>query len=187
MKKLTEKQKLYLVIFLIVGGGGFVFYNKVFKPLRNEIKSLSSEKKTKEDTLLKNKREAARLPFVEAEGKRLKIELSYAENVLPKELGVPYLLTTLTKLAEENKVYFPSFSPGSIEEKGDYAVYPISLSITGNFHNVMRFLCAIGNLPRLINTVDLSISAIGGGQTGEKEGPPDTVSVPLKLESYIYR
>lgn len=187
MKKLTEKQKLYLVVFLIVIGGGFVFYNYIFKPLNNEIKRLSEEKKSKEATLLQNQREAARLPFVEAEGKRLKIELSYAEEVLPKELDVPYLLTTLTQLSEENRVYSSSFSPGGIQEMGDYAVYSISLPLVGNFHNVIRFLCAIGNLPRLINITDLSVSASGGGQTEEKEGPVDTVSVPLRLEAYIYR
>ncbi|MEW6102877.1 MAG: type 4a pilus biogenesis protein PilO [bacterium] len=188
MKKLTEKQKLYLIIFLIIGGGGFVFYNNFFKPLNNEIKSLSSQKKDKETTLSANRKEAARLPFVEEESRRLKIELSYAEQVLPKDLDVPYLLTTLTRLSEEYKVYFPAFSPGTIEEKGDYAVYPINLSITGTFHNVIKFICAIGNLERLINTIDLSVGASGGGQTTEeKKGPVDTVSVPLKLESYIYR
>ncbi|MEW6679784.1 MAG: type 4a pilus biogenesis protein PilO [bacterium] len=185
MKKVTEKQKLYLILFLIVGGGGFIFYNNFFKLLNNEVKGLSSEKKTKEQTLLQNKKEATRLPFVEAEGKRLKIQLQYAEDVLPKDLDVPYLLTTLTQLSEEYRVYFPSFSPGEIQEKGDYAVYPINLPITGTFHNVIKFICAIGNLSRLINTVELSISA-SQGQTTE-EGPVDTVSVPLRLESYIYR
>ncbi len=187
MKKLTEKQKIFFIVFLIVGVGGYAFYNNLFKPLNNETKRLSSEKKTKTDTLSANRREAARLPYVEAEAQRLKIELRYAENTLPKDLDVPYLLTTLTKLSEENRVYFSSFSPGQIEEKGDYAVYSISLPIVGSFHNVIRFLCAIGNLPRLINTIDLSINASGGGQEGEKEGLADTVSVPLRLESYIYR
>lgn len=181
MKKLTEKQQLYVIVFLLVGGGGFLFYQYVFKPLMLEIKRLSADKASKEATLLQNQREAARLPFVEAESRRLNIELSYAEEVLPKDLDVPYLLTTLTKLSEQHNVYFSSFSPGSIEERGDYAIYPISLPIVGNFHNVVRFICAIGNLPRLINTIDLSINALG------KEGGADTVSVPLKLEAYIYR
>lgn len=182
MKRLTEKQKLGVLIFFLVGGGGFLFYHYFFKPMTGEIKRLSADKKSKEETLLQNQREAARLPFVEALGKRLSIELSYAEEVLPKDLDVPYLLTTLTHLAEENKVYFSSFSPGGIQERQDYAIYSISLPLVGNFHNVIRFLCAIGNLPRLINTIDLSVSALGGGG-----GSLDTVSVPLRLESYIYR
>lgn len=187
MKKLTETQKLYFVIALIVIGATAGFYYNFYKPVSLEIKRLKEDKKAKEQTLIQNKKEAARLPYVEAESKRLKVELSYAEEVLPKDINVPYLLVTLTQLSFDNNVYFSSYSPGGIEEKGDYAVYPISLPIVGTFHNVIRFICAIGNLPRLINTVDLSLSAAGRGVEQEEGKPVDTVSCPLRLEAYIYR
>ncbi|HAW50470.1 TPA: hypothetical protein DCX16_05945 [bacterium] len=185
MKRLTETQKLYFVISLIVIGATAGFYYNFYKPVSFEIKRLKEDKKIKEQTLINNKKEAARLPYVEAESKRLKVELFYAEEVLPKDINVPYLLVTLTQLSFDNKVYFSLYSPGGIEERGDYAVYSISLPIVGTFHNIVRFICAVGNLPRLINVVDLSLSAIGVRMAEEEF--LDTVSCPLRLEAYIYR
>jgi Tfp pilus assembly protein PilO len=183
MDRLTEEQRLYIGIGVVIVVLSFGFWKYVADPLSKEIKRLERDKAEKERKLEADRREAARLTVVKAEAKKLKLELKFAEKVLPKKKDIPYLLVTLTRLCEEHNMPFTAFNPGNLAKKGDYSVLPITLSgIRGTYHGLARLLAAIGNLPRLINPVDLAINRATGGEEREI-----TVSTNLKLESYIYQ
>ncbi len=193
--KLTEQQKLYAIIIVVIIGGGFCFYNYIVKPFRIEITRLKNDRNQKEQKLNEDSKIAARLPYVQAESKKLRKELEYSEKALPKEKDIPFLLSTLTEISEENGILFNSFSPKDVTSQGDYSTLPIALSgIKTTYHNLAVFLAAIGNLPRLISPVKIQLTGISTriekGALEEKEAKEEkeeTISVTLQLESYIYQ
>lgn len=190
MGKLTEEQKLYGVIILLIAVTGFCFWNYSVKPSRIEIERLRGERSQKEQKFNEDAKTAARLPYVKAESVRLKKELAYVERALPKEKDIPFLLSVLTQVAEDNKISFDSFISGDVVDRGDYSMLPITLGgIKTTYHNLAVFLTAIGNLDRLISPVNIRLSGISARAEEEaaKEGKEETVAVDLELESYLYR
>ncbi|MDI6751870.1 MAG: type 4a pilus biogenesis protein PilO [bacterium] len=190
--KLTEQQKLYVVIAAVIIGGGFCFYNYSVKPSRIEIARLKLDRNQKEQKFKEDSKTAARLPYVRAESAKLRKELEYSEKALPKEKDIPFLLSTLTEISEENGISFNSFSPNNVTSQGDYSTLPITLSgIKTTYHNLAVFLAAIGNLPRLISPTKIQLTGITTrmekGALEGKEEKEETISVTLQVESYIYQ
>jgi Tfp pilus assembly protein PilO len=194
MGKITEQQRLYIIIVAVIIGGGFCFWNYSVKPSRIEIERLRNDRNQKEQKLNEDSKIAARLPYVRAESVKLRKELAYTEKALPKEKDIPFLLSTLTKISEENGISFNSFSPGGVKNQGDYSSLPITLSgIKTTYHNFAVYLAAIGNLPRLISPVNIQLTGVTTRaekdtleEKEEKEEKEETVSVGLQLESYIF-
>ena len=197
MNKLTEQQKLYVVIAAIIIGSGWGFWNYIVKPFQIEIKNLKNQRTQKEQKFNEDTRIAARLPYVQAESVKLRKELEYSEKALPKEKDIPFLLSTLTKISEDNMISFNSFSPGGITSHGDYSTLPITLGgISTTYHNLAVYLSAIGNLDRLISPVNIQLAGVTTRfvqkkgaleEKEEKEEKEKTISVGLQLESYIYQ
>ena len=120
--------------------------------------------------------------------------LEYGERALPKEKDIPFLLSKLTRIAEENRISFDSFSAGAITSHGDYSTLPIVLTgIKTTYHNLAIFLSVIGNLDRLISPARIQLTSVttraekGALEEKEKEEEEETVAVGLELESYIYQ
>ncbi|MBU1262917.1 type 4a pilus biogenesis protein PilO [bacterium] len=194
MGKLTEQQKLYIIIAVAFIFSGVGFYKYSVTPDRIEIKRLEDDKRQKEQKFSEDSKIAARLPYVKAESVKLRKELEYSEKALPKEKDIPFLLSTLTKISEDNMISFNSFSLGGVTSQGDYSTLPITLGgIKTTYHNLAIFLSAIGNLPRLISPVNIQLTGVTTkfvqqeGGLEKKEEKEETVSVGLQLESYIYQ
>jgi type IV pilus assembly protein PilO len=59
------------------------------------------------------------------------------------------------------------FRPKPEEPKDFYSAVPVDIAVSGSFYNVANFFVAVGNLPRIVNINNVSISDIKdmGGRT----------------------
>jgi len=77
---------------------------------------------------------------------------------LPNQSEIPTLLTNLAGLAKDNGLEVQSFKPRPEVPKGFFAEVPADMVLRGTYHEVAMFASAVGDLPRIVNLNNLSLS-----------------------------
>jgi len=93
------------------------------------------------------------------------VEQSFGALVkqLPNRAEIDALLTDINQAGLGRGLTFELFKPASQEKMEDfYAELPISIRITGNYHDMGAFASDVAQLPRIVTLNDLVISADKG-------------------------
>ncbi len=153
---------LFAVLALIVG----VFVWCIFLPQKDELKQLQAENQRLQVRLQQEQRIADNLPKFRAEYEKMKKRLDEALTELPNKQEIPSLLTSIAAVARDNGLDVVRFQPGGEINRGFYAEVPVSLRLSGTFHQVALFSYAISKLPRIVNLHNLSLKP-GRGKGGQ--------------------
>lgn len=81
------------------------------------------------------------------------------EKQLPSKAEMDALLSDINQAGLGRGLQFELFRPGQTVIKDHYAELPISLRITGSYHDVGAFASDIANLPRIVTLSSLSLVA----------------------------
>ncbi len=146
---------LILILTMSLFGAGFyfAFYSKQL----NEEKNLLTQKDQASQLLKKNQKIANNLPKFQAEYENILAQLNDALNELPLEREIPTLLTSIADLAGEKGLDIIKFQPGKETLKGFYAEVPVSLKLSGSYHQAGVFFDAVSRLDRIVNIQGLSM------------------------------
>jgi type IV pilus assembly protein PilO len=146
---------LFLLILLLGAGYWFVW--------QHQIQELDSSKKKEVElrtTFLDKKKKAINL---DAYRKQLAdIEQSFGALLkqLPNKSEMDALLTDINQAGLGRGLQFELFRPASQEAMSDfYAELPITLKVSGNYHDMGAFASDVAQLPRIVTLNDLAISA----------------------------
>jgi len=115
-----------------------------------QITELRSTYTTVSDSLSKARQIANRLPETERQYNFLKKQWIVAQGMLPIEKATEELLSIISRSATENNIKITSFKPGKLTTQQNFQSYPLSIKISGGYHNIGCFLTDIGNLKRII-------------------------------------
>ncbi|MCK5310655.1 MAG: type 4a pilus biogenesis protein PilO [Desulfobacteraceae bacterium] len=152
-----QKILVFVIVFALIGAGYYFF---IFKPKYKKINSLNKTLKIKKTTLVKYKGLAKTLPQLEEKLKNLKEELNYAMAALPDEKEIPILLTEISRAGKKTGLEFVSFKPNAEQIKEDfYAEIPVSMQITGRFHQLAHFFDEVSRLYRIVNIENIEIKS----------------------------
>ncbi len=153
---LPNYQKLLFLLLscLVIFG---IFWLIVFQPMKEELDRLENQKISLERTLAENRRIANDLPKFRAEYENLQKQLEIALKELPDKKEIPSLLVGISDLAKNSGLEVVEFKPATIVTKGFYAEVPVSLRLTGSFHEVAMFCYQVGNMTRIVNLSDLKL------------------------------
>jgi type IV pilus assembly protein PilO len=120
-----------------------------------------------QNQIQENKKVADNLPRLKREYEQLKIQLEAALTELPNQKEIPSLLTSITNVGKGAGLDFLLFKPKPEEPRDFYSEVPVDIVVAGSFTNVANFFAAVGNLPRIVNINNVSVSDIKdvGGRT----------------------
>lgn len=107
----------------------------------------------------------------------LKLEKEAAIKKLPNDRNIPGLIRTITALSKKYQINVRSISPSGQARVEYFTKVSYALSITGTYHNIGRFLTAIGLEERILTSENLNMTA-GGGDA--------SVSATFTLAAYQY-
>lgn len=79
------------------------------------------------------------------------------ERLVPRSDEVPELLYDLTLRAQENGVDLTRLSPTGDEPGLYYTLHTYNVAVHGSYHDIGRYLAAIGSLPRIVTPFDLRL------------------------------
>lgn len=93
------------------------------------------------------------------------------EKQLPSKAEMDALLSDINQAGIGRGLQFELFRPGQVTVKDYYAELPISLRLTGSYHDLGAFTSDIASLPRIVTLNNLVITT------------PPNASSPLALEA----
>lgn len=100
---------------------------------------------------------------------RIQVEeyVKQLEKQLPGKAEMDALLSDINQAGLGRGLEFDLFKPGSVSVKDYYAELPISVRVSGRYHDIGAFTADIANLSRIVTLHNLSIANInakdGGG------------------------
>ncbi|MBW1705020.1 MAG: type 4a pilus biogenesis protein PilO [Deltaproteobacteria bacterium] len=156
----VEKIKMPIRILILVGtlgllGGAFFFL--IYQPKTDEIRMVKDEISGLKVKVMKARRDAKRLPEVEAREIVVDAQFKQALRLLPNEKEVPSLLRNITKLGAASNLEFRLFIPKKESPEHFYYRLPVSIEVSGNYHDVATFFDKVGKMERIVNILNVSM------------------------------
>ena len=156
----VEKIKMPIRVLILVGTlaiMGGVFYFLVYQPKTEEIRKAKDEISTLKVKVMKAKRESRRLPEVEAREIAVNAQFKQALKLLPNKKEIPSLLRNITKLGADSNLEFRLFTPRKESPEHFYYRLPVSIEISGTYHDVATFFDKVGRMERIVNILNVSM------------------------------
>lgn len=156
-----------------------LFYFLYFSPKSQEITTLEQNVATMQQELNTIKAKAAKLDEQNALMADTEAKFKEAATVIPDTKEIPSLLSNISSKGSNAGLDILSFVPGAETAKEFYAEIPVSLSVTGTYHNVGYFLDTVSKLPRIVNVGKVSL---GGPKLTDGE-----LLINAKLDLVTYK
>ncbi|HEX6940229.1 MAG TPA: type 4a pilus biogenesis protein PilO [Longimicrobiales bacterium] len=101
------------------------------------------------------------------------------EELVPKSDEVSRLLHSMSVSAQENGVELAKLTPQNPEPGTYYTLHMHDMAVFGTYHDVGRFLTAIGSLPRIVTPVNLTLVP-----RGERDGVME-IQASFRIKTYV--
>jgi type IV pilus assembly protein PilO len=141
--------------------------------LRQELQVVTGELRVLESAV-------RTLPKIKEELKMLEHKWEVLRGLLPLASEMSMLLSDVTTSGMRAGVEFVLFEPGAPELYDLYTRYPISVGVTGGYHEVGRFFDNMCNMDRLVGLSNIHIMQISAGEE------PETVEASATVSAYTY-
>lgn len=109
--------------------------------------------------------------------------VSRLEQLIPAGEEVPALLNAIAMEAQRVRVNLTSWQPEPSQPGEFYTQESYEMSVTGEYHDVGRFLTAVASLPRIITPVDLRLEFSAGPAPREDVESP--VVAQFRIRTYV--
>ena len=106
--------------------------------------------------------------LAELRKQKLQVEeyVTQLEKQLPGKAEMDALLSDINQAGLGRGLQFELFRPGQVVVKDYYAELPITIRVSGRYHDIGAFAADVANLSRIVTLHDLSITGVqreGGG------------------------
>lgn len=109
------------------------------------------------------------------------------ERQLPGKAEMDALLSDINQAGLGRGLQFELFRPGQVQVKDYYAELPISLSVTGRYHDMGAFTADVANLSRIVTLHNLVIvGQVPGGQGSAGALPAGQLKMEAVARTYRY-
>jgi type IV pilus assembly protein PilO len=150
-----------------------VFYSDVDNDLTNAQNTERSLKQKLADA------EQSKLEYQKDADEKTRSEQKAREQkkILPDDPETPAFLNTLQDVATISGVNLISWSPTEESPQEFYAKVPMKLTLSGKFHQIVKFFYGVGQQDRIINMEDIHI----------KKSKPDSEDVEVECLATAFR
>jgi type IV pilus assembly protein PilO len=159
----VEKIKMPYRIAILAGTIVFLaglFLWLIYVPKSEEIAASRQEIAKLQTRLNQAKVRARALKKFEAEYAEVDTQFTEALKLLPNTKEIPSLLKAITQLGTDSQLEFMLFSPQRERPKDFYMEIPVSIEVSGSYHNVAVFFDKVGRMERIINILNVSMNPV---------------------------
>jgi type IV pilus assembly protein PilO len=153
----APKIGVLLLVFLVILGAGYWF------DWAGQLEQIDSEKAKEEElkkTFKVKKTEALDLPLYRKQLEDIEKQFGALLKQLPGKSEMDALLTDINQAGLGRGLQFELFKPAAEESvKEFYAELPITIRITGNYHDIGAFASDVGKLSRIVTLNDIALTA----------------------------
>lgn len=166
---------LLLVFGLIMGGGYWFFIKDQFAQL-DGVKSTELELRKNYES---KAYQVANLSVFKAQMVEMEETFGALVRQLPSETEVPGLLEDITNTALGSGLALQEVKLQPEQKRDFYSELPISIRVSGSYHELAAFVSSVASLPRIVTLHDLTIKPIGADS--------DQLDMQVVARTYRYR
>jgi type IV pilus assembly protein PilO len=157
----APKLLVLLAVLVAIPAAGFV---GIWQDQLDEIeKGKGTEANLKKDYLAK-KTQAINLDLHKQQLREIDTQFGALLKQLPNKAQMDALLVDINQAGLSRGLQFELFKPAPSETAREfYAELPITLKLTGNYHDMGGFAADVGQLPRIVTLNDVALGADKGG------------------------
>jgi len=150
--------KLLLLVGILVG----VLVIAYFLDWQGQLEELEAgrrQEETLKQAYVDKKRQAVNLDVLRAQLREIETSFGALLKQLPNKSQMEALLVDINQAGLGRGLQFELFRPAQSETRRDfYAELPITVKLTGNYHDMGAFASDIGQLPRIVTLNDMALS-----------------------------
>lgn len=145
---------LVILFIAIIAAGHFLIWQEQIEMLEK----IQAEEETLKNTYLIKKRSAVNLSAMRSQLKEIEQSLSTLLKQLPDKSEMEALLVDINQAGLGRGLQFELFKPAVQETiNAFYAELPVSIRVTGGYHDIGAFVSDIAQLPRIVTLNDINI------------------------------
>lgn len=168
------KLAVLLLLLIIIIGAAYYFF---WADQRSRIDAERAKTEQLKNTFVDKKKIAVNLPAYRKQLDDIEKQFGALLRQLPGKSEMDALLTDINQAGLGRGLQFELFKPASNETMKDfYAELPITIRVTGTYHDIGAFAGDIGKLSRIVTLNDISVSA----------GPKDTLALDATAMTFRY-
>ncbi|HYD34453.1 MAG TPA: type 4a pilus biogenesis protein PilO [Vitreimonas sp.] len=171
------KTVLLAIVFLIVSAGGYWF---LWKPSLEELDQASAKEIELRQVFLDKKKQAVNLESYKQQMVEIEKTFGTLLKQLPDRSQMDGLLTDINQAGLERGLEFELFKPGQEVQADFYAEMPISIKVTGGYHNLGLFASDVSKLSRIVTLNNLIIAPAG------KDAKDNLLVMEAEAKTYRY-
>ncbi|MCH7343288.1 type 4a pilus biogenesis protein PilO [Pelomonas sp. CA6] len=125
--------------------------------------------------------QAVNLPELRKQKRQVEEYVLQLEKQLPGKAEMDALLSDINQAGLGRGLQFELFRPGQVAVKDYYAELPISVRVSGRYHDIGAFTADVSNLSRIVTLHDLNVAVAQG-----KDVPAGQLSMEATARTYRY-
>jgi type IV pilus assembly protein PilO len=172
-----------VIVFLLLALGGYYWF--VWKEDRPKLLEARAKEGELMQTLETKARRAANLGAYRAQLAEMQQSFGAMLRQLPNKTEVPNLLVDISQTGLAAGLEEKLFQPQGENKKDFYAELPITIRLTGGYHEMGRFASGIAALPRIVTLHDIEITPPGRDRNAVIDTSQLTLNVTAKTYRYL--
>lgn len=164
------------IVFAVVAGAGI--YYTILEDKKPALERAQQEEVTLRDVFENKQRKAANYDAYKAQLAQMEQSFGTMLRQLPGETEIPSLIVDISQTGLAAGLQEKLFQPRPEVPKDFYAEKPITISLSGGYHEIANFVSGIAALPRIVTLHDINITP---------DNPQDYDELTLQVTAKTYR
>ena len=170
------KALLYTVVAIAVAA---LLWFVILTDYEAELETERATEVTLRDDYTKKMLKAVSLEGLKKQREQVQQYVTQLEKQLPSKAEMAALLSDINQAGLGRSLQFEVFRPGAMVAKEYYAELPITLKVTGSYHDIGSFASDVAFLSRIVTLNNLSIAPAG------KDGEVLTMDATARTFRYL--
>lgn len=164
-----------ILICLVIWGAGYYF---IIKDKRAELATLEQKELELRQSFETKQAKAVNLDAYKEQMKEMEVVFSGMLQQLPRKNEVADLLVDISRTGLINGLEFELFKPEGERPVDFYAELPITMRLTGKYHQFGEFVSGVAALPRIVTLHNFKVGPLNNN-TG-------TMTMDVTAKTYRY-
>ncbi len=157
---LLPKSAVWIAVVVVCAvAGKFLLWD----PQSQELERLRAEEQTLKEQYRAKLQQAINLDELRRQKELVSQYVLTLEKQLPSKAEMDQLLSDINQSGIGRGLQFELFRPGQTILKDYYAELPISVRVSGRYHDLGAFAGDIANLPRIVTLNNVNLTALRDG------------------------
>lgn len=151
----------------------------IYMPISRNIREKEQKLQSTIRHIQRTQQEVDRLETIKSEIQILEEQLKLLQEKMQKTKDIPYVIRTITKVAEKNALKITNLSFQHLKSESAYDVLPVDITFSANYHSLANFISDICQQERIFSAKNLTIS--------KSSGKGITISGKITVLFYIFK